>query len=114
ASIGVALAPRDGADGVVLLQRADVAMYTAKKDQTGVESYQRSRDGYSAERLLLVSDLRRAVQDRVGLTVHYQPQLDLVDGRLLGVEALVRWDHPTRGRVGPDEFIPVAEHTGLI
>jgi diguanylate cyclase (GGDEF)-like protein len=113
ASIGVAVAPRDGADPVTLVQRADVAMYTAKSDQTGVEMYRAERDGYSPARLMLVSELKHAVQQHQ-LDVHYQPQVDLQDGSVIGVEALVRWNHPTRGTVRPDEFIPVAEHTGLI
>jgi diguanylate cyclase (GGDEF)-like protein len=113
ASIGIAFAPRDGSDPVTLVQRADVAMYTAKSDQTGVEMYRAERDGYSPARLMLVSELRSAVQLHQ-LEVHYQPQVDLTDGRVIGMEALVRWQHPTRGPVGPDEFIPVAEHTGLI
>ena len=113
ASIGIAVAPRDGADPVTLVQRADVAMYTAKSDQTGIEMYRAERDGYSPARLMLVSELKRAVQQHQ-LEVQYQPQVDLTDGRVIGVEALVRWDHPTRGMVRPDEFIPVAEHTGLI
>jgi diguanylate cyclase (GGDEF)-like protein len=113
ASIGIAVAPRDGVDPVTLVQRADVAMYTAKADQTGVETYRPERDGYSPERLGLVSELKQAVQTHQ-LTVHYQPQIDLSDGGVMGVEALVRWEHPTRGHIRPDEFIPVAEHTGLI
>jgi diguanylate cyclase (GGDEF)-like protein len=113
ASIGIAVAPRDGVDAVTLVQRADVAMYTAKADQSGVETYRPDRDGYSPERLQLVSELKHAVQDRQ-LTVHYQPQIALSDGSVVGVEALVRWHHPTRGDIRPDEFIPVAEHTGLI
>jgi diguanylate cyclase (GGDEF)-like protein len=112
-SIGIAVAPRDGVDPVTLVQRADVAMYTAKADQTGVEMYHPERDGYSPERLMLVSDLRRAVQEHE-LEVHYQPQVDLVTGAVVGVEALLRWHHPTRGTVHPDEFISIAEHTGLI
>jgi diguanylate cyclase (GGDEF)-like protein len=113
ASIGIAVAPRDGTDTVTLVQRADVAMYTAKSDQTGVEMYSADRDGYSAERLTLASDLRLAVQQRE-LQVHYQPQVDLRDGGVVGMEALVRWRHPIRGMVYPDEFISIAEHTGLI
>jgi diguanylate cyclase (GGDEF)-like protein len=113
ASIGIAISPRDGTDPGTLLQRADVAMYTAKADQTGVETYSQARDSYSPERLTLVSDLRHAINEGQ-LEVHYQPQVDLLDGRVTGVEALVRWSHPTRGVVYPDDFIAVAEHAGLI
>jgi diguanylate cyclase (GGDEF)-like protein len=113
ASIGIAVSPRDGVDAVTLVQRADVAMYTAKADQTGVEMYRPERDGYSPERLTLVSELRQAVQEDQ-LEVFYQPQVDLRDGTMFGAEALVRWFHPTRGIIHPDEFISVAEHTGLI
>src|SRR5439155_11905036 len=108
ASIGIAVAPRDGSDAVTLVQRADVAMYTAKADQSGVEMYLAERDGYSPERLMLVSELRRAVNEHE-LEVHYQPQVDLADGRVFGVEALVRWFHPARGTIPPDEFISTAE-----
>src|SRR5581483_7523139 len=113
ASIGVAVAPRDGDDPDTLMRRADVAMYTAKAEQSGVEKYAADRDAYSADRLSLVADLRLAIHQGA-LEVHYQPQVDLVDGSLLGVEALVRWPHPTRGMVQPNDFIGVAEHTGLI
>jgi diguanylate cyclase (GGDEF)-like protein len=113
ASIGIAVSPRDGDDPATLVRRADVAMYTAKAEQSGVEAYAPERDGYSADRLALVADLRLAIHDGA-LDVYYQPQVDLVDGSLLGVEALVRWPHPTRGMVQPNDFIGVAEHTGLI
>ncbi len=113
ASIGIAIAPDHGTDAGNLLRRADVAMYTAKSGQSAVEVYRADHDGYSAERLSLVSDLRHALHHG-GLAVHYQPQVDLGDGTVHGAEALVRWDHPTRGRLQPDDFIAVAEHTGLV
>jgi diguanylate cyclase (GGDEF)-like protein len=113
ASIGVAISGRHGADAGTLLQHADVAMYTAKADQSGVEVYSHDRDAYSAERLALVSELRAAINGGQ-LEVHYQPQVDLGTGEVFGVEALARWRHPTRGLLTPDEFISVAEHTGLI
>src|SRR5947199_5228871 len=97
----------------MLLQRADVAMYTAKRDQTTVALYQPDRDQYSPERLALVGELRRGIEDRQ-LQVYYQPQLDLHTNEVLGVEALVRWVHPEKGIIPPDDFISVAEHTGLI
>jgi diguanylate cyclase (GGDEF)-like protein len=112
-SIGVVVAPDHGNDPTLLLQRADIAMYTAKTDQTGVELYELSRDRHSTEALELVGELRDAIHSRA-LDVHYQPQIDLISGRVIGAEALVRWTHPTRGFVPPDEFIPVAEQAGLI
>jgi diguanylate cyclase (GGDEF)-like protein len=113
ASIGIAFAPRDGSDPGILVQKADVAMYTAKTDQTGVEMYRPDRDGYSPERLMMVSELKNAVHNHE-LDVHYQPQIDLVTGEVVGVEALIRWSHPIRGTIPADQFIPIAEHTGLI
>ena len=113
ASVGVALAPEHGTEGPLLLQRADVAMYTAKGDQTGVELYDLSRDDHTRQRLALVGELRDAIAAG-DLDVHFQPQVDLVDGRVVGAEALVRWTHATRGMIPPDEFIPVAEQAGLI
>ena len=113
ASIGVALAPLHGDDGTLLLQRADVAMYTAKADQSGVELYDLERDDHTTQRLALVGELRQAIVEG-GLDVYFQPQIDLVTNRVLGAEALVRWIHPTLGFVPPDDFIPVAEQAGLI
>jgi len=113
ASIGVAVAPAHGDDPTELLRHADVAMYVAKANQTGVESYDTERDPHSAERLALVGELRQAIADGA-LQVHYQPQVALDTGHVVGVEALVRWRHPTRGWLPPDEFVPMAEHTGLI
>ena len=113
ASVGVALAPLHGDDGTVLLRRADVAMYTAKADQSGVELYDLERDDHTTQRLALVGELRQAIADG-GLSVHFQPQIDLATNRVLGAEALVRWIHPTLGFVAPDDFIPVAEQSGLI
>ena len=113
ASIGIVLAPDHGPDHSALLRRADIAMYAAKTQRTGVEVYSASIDQHTAERLALVAELRAALANR-SLTVAYQPKIDLADGRVLGVEALVRWTHPERGFVPPDVFIPVAERTGLI
>ncbi|MDQ1395684.1 MAG: hypothetical protein QOG64_943, partial [Acidimicrobiaceae bacterium] len=113
ASIGIAVFPQHGDEPGTLLQRADVAMYTAKEDQSSVELYRADRDEYSPERLGLVGELRHAVQTGA-LDVYYQPQLDLRTGRAIGAEALVRWPHPTRGLIQPDDFISIAEHTGLI
>jgi diguanylate cyclase (GGDEF)-like protein len=113
ASIGIALYPDHGTDVQSLLQRADVAMYVAKEHPAGCEVYARERDAYSPDRLTLLTELRRAI-DRGQLVLHYQPKVDLRTGGIHGVEALVRWKHPERGMVPPDEFIPPAQKTGVI
>ncbi|MCW2667016.1 MAG: putative Diguanylate cyclase/phosphodiesterase [Frankiales bacterium] len=113
ASIGIALAPRDGTDASSLLRRADIAMYAAKGDGTGSELYSAAIDEHTAERLAMAAELRAALQTGA-LAVAYQPKVDVVTGRVLGVEALARWSHPLRGYIPPDEFVPVAERTGQI
>lgn len=112
-SVGIAFAPEHGSDIHSLLRHADVAMYSAKLARSHVECYTTSLDANSSSRLALVSELRDAVSGG-GLELWYQPQTDLTSGKVLSVEALVRWRHPTRGLVPPDEFIPIAEQTGLI
>jgi len=113
ASVGGALAPAHGLDGDTLLRRADVAMYVAKRTRRGYALYEPARDQHSPERLALGGELRDAIEQGA-LTLHYQPQVDLTTGRITGVEALVRWPHPAQGLIPPDQFIPLAEHTGLI
>ncbi len=113
ASIGVAVGPVHATQAEQLLSRADVAMYAAKGSFAGLALFSAEHDRDSAGRLALMSDLRRAV-DEGELVLYYQPQIDLRTGALSSVEALVRWMHPKRGLVGPDEFIPLAERTGLI
>jgi diguanylate cyclase (GGDEF)-like protein len=113
ASIGAVISGLHGDDAVTLLQRADIAMYVAKERSLGVFAYDPAADGHTPERLALLSDLRRALEGDE-LVLHYQPQIDLVTNEIRAVEALVRWNHPTRGLVFPDGFIPLAEHTGLI
>jgi diguanylate cyclase (GGDEF)-like protein len=113
ASIGIAVAPPDGPDAATLLRRADVAMYAAKRDRSGFAHYAAAQDGYNPERLALVGDLRHAI-DVGELILHFQPKVDLRSGLTTGAEALVRWRHPQRGLIAPDDFIPLAEHTGLI
>lgn len=113
ASIGIALSPEHGDDGVVLLQRADVAMYNAKAAKEGCSVYTAERDNYSPKRLALATELRRAI-DTGQLVVYHQPKVDITTEAVVGTEALVRWSHPDYGMVFPDEFIPVAEQTGLI
>ncbi|MBI5158112.1 MAG: EAL domain-containing protein [Acidimicrobiia bacterium] len=112
-SIGIAMAPDHGADGPTLLRRADVAMYEAKAGRSTFEVYDPQRDRYSTRRLALAGELRDAIQAGV-LAVHYQPKASFVDGSVRGVEALARWLHPRHGFVPPDEFIGLAERTGLI
>ena len=113
ASVGIALYPEHGDDVHSLLQRADVAMYVAKEQPGGCEIYAKERDDYSPNRLTLLTELRRAI-DQGELVLHYQPKADLRTSEVHGVEALVRWSHPVRGLVPPDEFIPLAQKTGVI
>ncbi len=112
ASAGVAVFPEHAQDAEGLLRRADVAMYQAKRDRSGVEVYEAARDGNTPDRLGLLADLRRAL-DAGDVELHYQPKVGF-DGRVSGLEALVRWAHPDRGRVPPDEFIAMAETSGLM
>ncbi|MBA3865034.1 MAG: diguanylate cyclase [Solirubrobacterales bacterium] len=112
ASIGIALFPDHGAGAATLVRRADVAMYRSKEVHTP-SLYDDEHDDNSPARLSLVAELHRAISDHK-LTVNYQSQHDPKTGELRGVEALVRWQHPERGPLMPDEFIPLAEHTGLI
>src|SRR5581483_8474721 len=113
ASIGIAVSPEHGDTVDALMQRADVAMYVAKEGRTGFELYSADRDRHSPRRLALLGDLRRAI-DHEDLILHYQPKADMRSGGVRGVEALLRWNHPDHGTIPPDEFIPLAEHTGLI
>jgi diguanylate cyclase (GGDEF)-like protein len=112
ASAGVAVYPEHALDAEGLLRRADVAMYQAKRDRTGVEVYESKRDSNTPDRLGLLGDLRRAL-DAGEVELHYQPKVRF-DGQVVGLEALVRWVHPERGRVPPDEFIAIAESSGLM
>jgi diguanylate cyclase (GGDEF)-like protein len=112
-SIGVSLYPDHGEDVDTLMQRADVAMYQAKTKNSLFEVYDEQQDEYDPSRLTLVGELRRAI-DEGELAVFYQPKAVLESGDIEGVEALVRWHHPERGLLPPNEFIPLAEHTGLI
>ncbi len=95
------------------MQRADIAMYVAKQRSLGVAVYDPDTDGHSPERLALLGDLRRALSNDE-LFLHYQPKISLSTGEVCGAEALLRWQHPSRGLVPPDAFIPLAENTGLI
>jgi diguanylate cyclase (GGDEF)-like protein len=113
ASVGVALAPAHAADPAVLLKRADLAMYDAKSSARSLRLYEPELHTDSPRRLTLVSELRAALQDGA-VEVHVQPKARLRTGEVVGVEALVRWEHPELGWVPPDEFVPVAERSGLI
>ncbi len=113
ASVGVAVWPQHGATHAELLRSADVAMYEAKRNRTGVCVYSDDIDVNSRERLSLIDELRTAIEGR-GLILHFQPTRDQRTHAVHGVEALVRWQHPTRGLLYPDEFIPLAEQVGLI
>ena len=112
ASVGIALCPEHAADPIGLLQRADVAMYEAKRMRTGHEVYLPSRDRHSRQRLALVGELHGAIAAGQ-LVLHYQPKADLPGGAVHGVEALVRWNHPERGLLTPGHFLPLAEQSGL-
>ncbi|WUV84884.1 bifunctional diguanylate cyclase/phosphodiesterase [Streptomyces sp. NBC_01476] len=112
ASAGVAVFPDHAVDAEGLLRRADVAMYQAKRDRSGAEVYEAKRDANTPDRLGLLGDLRRAL-DSGQVELHYQPKVRF-DGQVAGLEALVRWVHPERGRVNPEEFIGMAETSGLM
>lgn len=114
ASIGIALFPADGKDVDTLLMNADAAMYYAKEQgRNNFQFYDKSMNARALEKLSLESSLRKAVE-RNEFILHYQPRVDIGTGRIVGTEALLRWNHPERGLVPPAEFIPLAEETGLI
>jgi predicted signal transduction protein with EAL and GGDEF domain len=113
ASIGIAVGPTHGSDAVTLLRHAEVAMYIAKQARSGSVVYSPEQDEYSADRLKLIGELRQAIGQE-GLTLYYQPKVSVQTGQVTGVEALVRWEHPQRGLIPPDQFIALAEHAGLI
>ncbi|MEA3059511.1 MAG: hypothetical protein QOE50_923, partial [Sphingomonadales bacterium] len=113
ASIGVALSPLHGDVANTLMRQADVAMYVAKRTNGGYAIYNAEQDRNSTDRLSLIGELQRAVNEGE-LVLHYQPKLDLRTKQLVGVEALVRWEHPLRGLLTPEQFVPAAEQAGLI
>jgi diguanylate cyclase (GGDEF)-like protein len=113
ASCGISLAPAHGNTADLLLQRADVAMYVAKESQDSVMVYSEDLNVNTPARLSLLGDLRNAVSGNQ-FVLHYQPKASMMSHRVLGAEALIRWQHPTLGLLYPDRFIPEAERTGLI
>ena len=112
-SIGIATYPQHGNTSQILQQRADVAMYVAKRNKMGYAVYDPKFDEYSIGKLSLISDLREAIE-KGELFMEYQPVIDINTGAIISAEALLRWNHPNLGKIYPDEIIPVAEQTGLI
>ena len=113
-SIGVSIYPKDGTDAETLIKNADTAMYQAKEDgHHGLQFFKPAMNVRAVERQSIEEHLRRALE-RQEFTLHYQPKIDLGTGAITGAEALLRWNHPTRGSVSPAQFIPVAEDCGLI
>ncbi|MFO1349943.1 MAG: EAL domain-containing protein [Gammaproteobacteria bacterium] len=112
-SVGIAMCPDDSRDIVALMKYADLAMYRAKEQGNSYHFYQQGMDTAASKRLTLESELRRALM-RNEFILYYQPQASLKTGEIVGVEALIRWQHPQRGLLPPSEFIPAAEETGLI
>jgi diguanylate cyclase (GGDEF)-like protein len=114
ASFGIAIGPGDGIDGDTLLKNADLALYRAKSEGKGTyHFFEASLDDEARRRRQMELDLRQTVREG-GFELHFQPLYSLSEQRLKGFEALIRWNHPQRGLVGPGEFIPLAEETGLI
>jgi diguanylate cyclase (GGDEF)-like protein len=112
-SIGVACHPLHGTDVETLIQRADIAMYAAKEAASGHAIFDPGQDHHSPRRLAIAAELRGAIEHSE-ISLAYQPKADLRSGRIIGVEALARWEHPELGTVEPSEFVPIAEQTGLI
>jgi diguanylate cyclase (GGDEF)-like protein len=112
-SIGIAHYPEHGQDAQTLVRNADIAMYAAKRNKTGFATYLARYDTGQQEHLSLLGELRRAVE-RNELRLYYQPKVSMNTANISAVEALIRWEHPTRGLVAPEQFIPFAEQTGYI
>ena len=112
-SIGISIYPQHGVTSEILQQRADVAMYVAKRHKTGYEFYNSKYDEYSVGKLALISDLRNALIDNQ-LFLEYQPIINIMNKKVISAEALLRWNHPEHGVIYPDKIIPIAEQTGLI
>jgi predicted signal transduction protein with EAL and GGDEF domain len=113
-SIGIATYPEDGLTSEILVRNADTAMYHAKQQgKAAFQYYSAAMNAASVERLTLETGLRRALEDE-SLELHYQPLVEVRTGRIIGAEALLRWEHPQRGYISPTSFIPIAEASGLI
>lgn len=114
-SIGIAVYPEDGETPDELIRNADIAMYQTKaQGKNGFLEFRPAMNTTHIERISLENDLRLAIKDGDQFELHYQPQINLRQGRITGVEALIRWHHPTQGLISPDAFIPLAEETGMI
>ncbi|MEP7155545.1 MAG: EAL domain-containing protein [Betaproteobacteria bacterium] len=112
-SIGIVYYPEHGEDANMLLRRADIAMYAAKRAKSGYATYDLRLEEDRQDHLSLLGELRRAIEQNE-LVLHYQPKFNIANNVVTGVEALIRWQHPTRGNVSPADFIPFAEQTGNI
>lgn len=113
ASIGIAVHPRDGENYDLLMQRADVAMYHAKRNRAEYAFYNPDTDTNSPDRIALIGDLRQAIEQN-RLELWFQPQKELASGRITGAEALLRWNHPRLGAINPERIVEIAEQTGVI
>ncbi|HEX7832086.1 MAG TPA: EAL domain-containing protein [Thermoanaerobaculia bacterium] len=113
ASIGIALFPEHGGDARTLLRRSDVAMYAAKRKESGYSFHRDDHESRTPDQLALVVELRGAIE-RNELELHYQPKLHVRSGIMTRAEVLIRWNHPQRGHLPPSQFVPIAERTGLI
>jgi len=112
-SMGLTECPMHGDDVNILVQRSDVAMYLAKQNKLGYSIYDPNEDTHSVGRLALMSEFRDAIENE-SLELFYQPKINMKNRKIIGAEALLRWHHPQRGYIDPDDFIPLAEQTGLI
>jgi diguanylate cyclase (GGDEF)-like protein len=112
--VGLAEYPRNGSDPQTLMRRANVALHHSKDLCQPITVFDPQLDAYSRDRLALMAEFREALRSNLGLSLHYQPQMRLDDGRIVALEALLRWQHPTRGALPPAEFIPMVEESALI